>query len=118
MPTHLAVMDVSPDKRGSFENYTVRLAERLHAAGWRTVQAFWGPPPRWLESELRQAGAEIVVLSAQPEFADYVFGAAVHAQFSHLRLTVEVCHSPRRAGVAPHLDLHPQVESRHIVRAQ
>lgn len=72
MPTHLAVMDVSPDKRGSFENYTVRLAGRLHAAGWRTVQAFWGPPPRWLESELRQAGAEIVVLSAQPELANFV----------------------------------------------
>jgi glycosyltransferase involved in cell wall biosynthesis len=62
-------MDVSPDKRGSFEDYTVRLAAGLRAAGWRTVQAFWGPPPRWLESELREAGAEIVVLTAQPELA-------------------------------------------------
>ncbi|HWN81924.1 MAG TPA: glycosyltransferase family 4 protein, partial [Candidatus Udaeobacter sp.] len=72
MPTHLAVMDVSPNKRGSFENYTVRLTTRLSAAGWRTVQAFWGQPPRWLENELRQAGAEIVVLSAQPELAGFV----------------------------------------------
>jgi glycosyltransferase involved in cell wall biosynthesis len=72
VPTHLAVMDVSPDKRGSFEDYTVRLAGQLRAAGWRTVQAFWGQPPRWLESELRAVRAEIVVLSAQPEFAGFV----------------------------------------------
>jgi glycosyltransferase involved in cell wall biosynthesis len=65
-------MDVSPDKRGSFENYTVRLAAGLRAADWRTVNAFWGPPPRWLENELRDAGAEIVVLSAQPELAGFV----------------------------------------------
>lgn len=69
MPTHLAIMDVAPDKRGSFENYTVRLAAALEDRGWRSVQAFWGPPPRWLEAELRAAGAEILVLSAQPEFA-------------------------------------------------
>ena len=69
MPTHLAIMDVTPDKRGSFENYTVRLARALAARGWRSVQAFWGPPPRWLEAELRAAGAELLVLSAQPEFA-------------------------------------------------
>jgi glycosyltransferase involved in cell wall biosynthesis len=62
-------MDVAPDKRGSFENYTVRLAAALQARGWRSVQAFWGPPPRWLAAELRAAGAEVLVLSAEPEFA-------------------------------------------------
>ncbi len=69
MPTHLAIMDVTPDKRGSFETYTVELATRLRAAGWRSVQAFWGRPPRWLEAELRQVGAELVVLSEQPELS-------------------------------------------------
>ena len=60
-------MDVTPDKRGSFENYTVRLAARLRDAGWRSVQAFWGPPPAWLDAELRAAGAEVLVLSKEPE---------------------------------------------------
>ncbi len=67
MPTHLAIMDVTPDKRGSFENYAVRLAERLEAAGWRSIAAFWGRPPRWLEAELRRAGSELLVLSEEPE---------------------------------------------------
>jgi glycosyltransferase involved in cell wall biosynthesis len=62
-------MDVTPDKRGSFENYAVRLAARLHGAGWRSVQAFFGAPPDWLARELREAGAETVVLSEEPEFA-------------------------------------------------
>jgi glycosyltransferase involved in cell wall biosynthesis len=69
VPTHLAIMDLTPDKRGTFENTTVRLAAALEARGWRSVQAFWGPPPRWLEAELRAVGAEILVLSAQPELA-------------------------------------------------
>jgi glycosyltransferase involved in cell wall biosynthesis len=60
-------MDVTPDKRGSFENYTVQLAARLHAGGWRSVQAFWGPPPAWLDRELRAAGGEVLVLSEEPE---------------------------------------------------
>lgn len=69
MPTHLAVMDVTPDKRGSFENYAVRLAARLEREGWRSVQAFFGPPPDWLTRELSESGAEVVVLSEEPEFA-------------------------------------------------
>jgi glycosyltransferase involved in cell wall biosynthesis len=68
VPTHLAIMDVTPDKRGSFENYAVQLAARLEEAGWRSVQAFWGPPPSWLREELRQRGAELVVLGEEPEF--------------------------------------------------
>jgi glycosyltransferase involved in cell wall biosynthesis len=68
VPTHLAIMDVTPDKRGSFETYAVKLAEALEAAGWRSVQCVGGRPPGWLEAELRRAGAEVLVLSEQPEF--------------------------------------------------
>jgi glycosyltransferase involved in cell wall biosynthesis len=68
MPTHLAIMDLTPDKRGSFESYAVKLAGRLEAEGWRSVAAFWGRPPRWLEAEFREAGAEVLVLSEQLEF--------------------------------------------------
>jgi len=62
-------MDITPDKRGSFESYVIKLAERLEAAGWRSVAGFWGRPAAWLEAELRRAGAELIVLSEQPEFA-------------------------------------------------
>jgi glycosyltransferase involved in cell wall biosynthesis len=68
VPTHLALMDVTPNKRGSFESYTVRLAERLAEEGWRSVQAFWGPPPGWLRDALEQAGAVVHVISDEPEF--------------------------------------------------
>ncbi len=62
-------MDITPDKRGSFESYVVRLASRLGSEGWKSVAGFWGRPPDWLEAELRQAGAEVIVLSAEPELA-------------------------------------------------
>jgi glycosyltransferase involved in cell wall biosynthesis len=67
LPTHLAIMDLTPDKRGSFENYVVRLAARLKADGWRSIAGFWGRPPDWLTSELASAGAEVLVLNEEPE---------------------------------------------------
>lgn len=87
MPTHLAIMDVTPDKRGSFESYAVKLAEALEAAGWRSVQCVWGRPPAWLEAELRRAGAEVLVLSEQPEFegrADWPAGLGRDVRMARL----------------------------------
>ncbi len=72
MPTHLAIMDVTPNKRGSFENYTVSLARRLAAEGWQSVQVFWGPPPAWLRAELEEAGTVVRALTEEPEFAGRV----------------------------------------------
>ncbi len=68
MPRHLALMDVTPAKRGSFENYAVELAARLERAGWESVLAFWGPPPAWLREALEAHGAEVRILTDEPEF--------------------------------------------------
>jgi glycosyltransferase involved in cell wall biosynthesis len=78
-------MDVTPNKRGSFEGYTVSLARRLESEGWRSIQAFWGEPPTWLRADLEATGATLRVIAGEPEFGgreDWPSGADRDRRFA------------------------------------